>query len=195
MSAIIMNWLKKIIVLSSIMSAVAFIPVASSSPWELETEVIPGGVDPYWYVNVRITSWDTFNTRPNPLHNCNVCQLYIMVGDIWGSGRIPQMIIYVPDGARGSKTLGELGEYLMRRGYFNKTYSDKLVGGSPGKVCFYLGYPNQGQGGVPYHRIEGGQDFCFHKIIPSYCDFYMPKAELRHGLLGRDKVNGNVAST
>ncbi|BEM60680.1 hypothetical protein SME22J_45410 [Serratia marcescens] len=190
MSGAIINWLKRTFFLSSIMSMSVFVPVASSSPWELETGVNPKGSP--WNVSAKITSWDIYNTAPNPLYNCQVCTLYILFADGWGIKR-PEMAIYVPNQARGIKTLGELGEFFIRRGDFNRTYTQQLIGGGAGELCFFLGYPNQGEGGPSYWSIPGGKRFCQVQIVPTYCDFYLASTELRHGVLSPDKTNGNTA--
>lgn len=191
MNGVIINWLKRAFFLSSIMSMSVFVPVASSSPWELETEVNPKG-RPLWDISAKITSWDIYNAAPNPLYNCKKCYLYILFADSWGI-RYPEMVIYVPSQARGIKTLGELGEFFIRQGNFNRTYTQKLGGGGAGELCFFLGYPNQGEGGSSYLRLPGGQNFCQLRVSPTYCDFYLPSTELRHGVLSPDKTNGNTA--
>lgn len=195
MGGIILSCLKRVVFFSSIMSMLVFMPAAYSSPWEIEPEIEPA-ISGFWKIRAKITSWDIYNTTPNPLYNCegNACYVYIIHRSIWGLSTPPQMSIYVPE-ARGIKTLGELGDFLRRRGDLNWTYVHNLVGGDTSMSCVFLGYPNQGQGGSAYIPMPGGKDFCQVKVSPTYCGIYMPNAELRHGSLSSDKVNGNIART
>ncbi|MGK8185369.1 MULTISPECIES: MrpH family fimbial adhesin [Serratia] len=171
------------------LSLIASLP-AYSSPWEIETEVFPGDI---YEIKARITSWDTGNMTSNPLYHCrggNACELYILYYDVYGV-RYPSEAIWIDEQAREKKTLGELGEYLIQRGLFNRTITGKTAGGG-GEICFFLGYRNSG-GGALFLHLPGGPNVCQHQITPTYCDFYLPNIELRHGVLSPDKTNGNTA--
>lgn len=166
---------------------------AYSSPWEIETEVFPGYI---YEIKARITSWDTGNMTSNPLYHCpgrEACEIYILYSDVFGV-REPDEAIWLDDKAREKKTLGELGEYLIQKGLFNRTITGRSAGGG-GTICFFLAYLNTGGngGGSLYLRLPGGPNFCKHPITPTYCDFYLPNIELRHGVLSREKTNGNMA--
>ncbi|WP_213929657.1 hypothetical protein [Serratia marcescens] len=109
------------------LSLIASLP-AYSSPWEIETEVFPGDI---YEIKARITSWDTGNMTSNPLYHCrggDACELYILYYDVYGV-RYPSEAIWIDAQAREKKTLGELGEYLIQRGLFNRTITGKTAGG------------------------------------------------------------------
>ena len=184
----ILNILKKVICVFSLMLTLLFPPAASSSPWTLETSVLPGPLARFDF-SVKITSWDIYNTTSNPLYQCSTCRIFVYVMDIYGVNSQYVGFINTTGEARNLKTLGELGEYLMRRGDFNKTFTSTKWGGGGG-TCFFLGYSEAG-----IKRLPGGDNFCYHQVDPTYCNIYMPNSQLRHGTLSPDKINGNTVST
>lgn len=85
MGGIILSCLKRVVFFSSIMSMLVFMPAAYSSPWEIEPEIEPA-ISGLWKIRAKITSWDIYNTTPNPLYNCNgnACYVYIIHRSVWG---------------------------------------------------------------------------------------------------------------
>ncbi|WP_262144973.1 MrpH family fimbial adhesin [Serratia ficaria] len=116
----------------------------------------------------------------------------ILVSDVFHSN-IPMEPIYMGY-AKNSKTLGELGQYVIDNGYLNKEYHYRQNGGG-GNICFYLGYAYYNDVHV-FRRLPGAPSYCPPpKIDPAYCSVYIANPELGHGIISPDKVNGNTVRT
>lgn len=145
----------------------------------------------YGYYYAKLTRWDTQDNTPNPLYGCimgNYCRLLFLQDSLFFDEGIffPEIIT--------SKTVGELAQHFIDKGYLNKEFRSRQLSASS-KHCITFGYLYEINGGQALGPapFPGGTQQCYvPEVTPGICDIYAPKLELEHGKITAELVNGHT---
>lgn len=171
--------------------SLAFFAAKAVAGWDMAVRIDPVSVY-YGYYYAKLTRWDTQDNTPNPMYGCRMSDAGCSIHFTYNNSAFDNLI-YFPE-IRTSKTVGELAQHFIDKGYLNKEYRSRQL--SPdSKHCISFAYRyeiNGGQtsGNAPF---PGGTQQCYvPEVTPGICDIYAPKLELEHGKITAELVNGHT---